>query len=112
MENKKLEVWRQGDVLIFRANTTYNIDKPVERENGQVVLAHGEITGHRHQISEPTAKMFSLKDAEHALDKLLVLEKPSALNHEEHSTINLPAGDFIVRRQREFLPEGDRIVAD
>ena len=43
---------------------------------------------------------------------LEIREAMVALQHDEHATINLPPGSYIVRRQREYSPEEIRRVAD
>lgn len=103
---------RQGDVFIFRAPKKTTKDAPVDREENRVVLAHGEVTGHAHAIKDKEAALFTMKDAEFALDRLLRSEKKVCLKHEEHDPIQIPKGDFIVRRQREYDPIAERIVAD
>ncbi|MFB2881393.1 hypothetical protein [Floridanema aerugineum] len=38
---------------------------------------------------------------------------PTALlTHEEHKQIAIPQGDWVIRIQREYEPEGWRYVAD
>jgi hypothetical protein len=36
----------------------------------------------------------------------------AAVDHEEHATVMLPAGEYQVVRQREYEPAGWRQVAD
>lgn len=119
---KKATQFRQGDVLIERIENLIP-GKPIEPENGRVILAHGEVTGHAHEIAHPQfATLHEVSEALRLLgdldgaDKMtnagLVLTKDATLVHQEHATINLPAGNFIVRRQREYSPEEIRNVAD
>lgn len=84
--------------------------KPVEREQGRIVLAHGEVTGHAHAIAEPEADLYAGADA--GVTFLEVRAAMAALQHEEHSTINLERGNYRVVRQREYSPEAIRNVAD
>lgn len=100
--------YRQGDVLVERVERLPDGLKPVEREQGRVVLAHGEVTGHAHAIKNRIAKFFGTEKGE----RFLSLEKPCDLVHEEHSTIALPAGNYRVSIQREYTPEAIRNVAD
>lgn len=103
---------RQGDVLIRRVKSIPAKVEPVARENGRVVLAHGEVTGHAHAIARPNAALF--RDPTLAAVFLLVTgDEPALLEHEEHSTITLPPGSYEVIRQREYIaPEISRQVAD
>jgi hypothetical protein len=42
----------------------------------------------------------------------IVLSPTEVLTHEEHQLIAIPKGDWMVRIQREYEPEGWRYVAD
>lgn len=101
---------RQGDVLIFRTDALPNKATPVERENGLVVLAYGEATGHHHAIADPDVELF---ETANAADRWLRVGKEGAtLAHQEHAAVALPPGDYRVVRQREYSPEAIRNVAD
>ena len=104
------------------------------RENGRIILAHGEVTGHCHEVlaaeetvTVPPAQFFEEPDGRRML---LVLE-PCVLRHQEHAPIALDparqvqarqgdvlltpagAGAWIVTRQREWDgPSVWRQVAD
>jgi hypothetical protein len=106
-----MQQYRQGDVFIVPVSKTPEILEPIARENGRIVLAHGEVTGHAHAIKSPKAALF--RDPKLAAIFLQVTgDAPVALEHEEHSTIHLPPGDYQVIRQREYSPEAIRNVAD
>lgn len=101
---------RQGDVLLRRIDRIPDGLQEVPRENGRLVLAHGEVTGHAHVI-EGDATFLAADVAE--LERAFVrIEEESELVHDEHSTITLPPGDYEVRRQREYAPEAPQWVAD
>ena len=100
-----------------------HLKSPKRDAQGRIVLAYGEATGHCHAIHEPDAELFELDkqdmgpdgDAVWArLQRVLRVQYPYgvSLRHEEHGTITLPPGDYIVRRQREYSPQELRIVAD
>jgi len=100
-------MYRQGDVLIIKAS---EIPKGVRKEkpqNGRLVLAEGEATGHAHAISAKHAMMYMLGTAMY-----IRALREAEIEHEEHATIRLPAGDYHVIRQQEYTPEGLRYVAD
>ncbi len=109
---------RQGDVLVARIDALPANLKPIPREAGRIVLAHGEVTGHAHAVFEPHATHFSAPDesasapALAAVTYLEVKEAMAALTHEEHATIQLPPGTYKVVRQREYSPAALRNVAD
>lgn len=103
--------FRQGDVLIERIDSLPAQLKPVARENGRVILAHGEVTGHAHAIADKHAYLHT-SDLHPDVTFLEVQDAVAALNHDEHSTIELPPGNYRVVRQREYSPEAIRPVAD
>jgi hypothetical protein len=140
-EKKAMEeeqVFRQGDVMLIRISDgtdrrkaiDVGVFKEVPRDNGRVILAYGEVTNHAHALTERGCHLYiderrpvSEEDVAGIVmrlgggippepDRLLVVEEPSFLRHEEHGTIPLPVGQYIVRRQREFDPEAERAVAD
>lgn len=104
-----MKTYRQGDVLVIAVNSIPESVKPVERDNDRVILAYGEVTGHAHAIKDEAATLFADND-----NIYLRLVSDCELSHEEHSTINIPAGDYKVIRQREYnLESGEiRYVAD
>lgn len=102
------ELYRQGDVLVQRVGEIPADVTPVKRESGRIILAHGEVTGHAHAIKNRLAKFLETTQGE----RYLSLPKQVTLDHEEHSTITLPAGNYKVIRQREYHPEEIRNVAD
>lgn len=101
-------MYRQGDVLIEEVEQLPEDIKPVARENGMVVLAHGEATGHHHSFSAGSAALLETPTGE----RFLTLRRRATLKHQEHDPIALPPGDYRVRRQREYSPEAIHNVAD
>ncbi|MFI2373417.1 hypothetical protein [Streptomyces sp. NPDC018833] len=105
--------YRQGDVLLRAVPRLPEDAEPVAREGGRVVLAHGEATGHSHAIAEPHAHLFASRDDElnGITDRYLDIVGSSALlTHEEHDPLTVPAGRYLVLRQREFT--GDTATRD
>ena len=124
-----MTIYRQGDVFLIKVTgKAPKVGEEVKREDGAVVLAHGEVTGHKHQIRSMECSLFALEDnrltgeeAAQAIariggglipDRLLTVKAPVDLTHEEHSTIRLPKGKYIVRVQREYSPGELRSVED
>lgn len=114
-------VYRQGDVLIRRIDAVPAGAKPTPRDNGRVILAHGEVTGHAHQIADPdgvgaelltmprTAPLTHQQVETNAT--FLRLTKKAQLVHEEHATIDLPPGAYEVVHQREYAyGESQRVL--
>ncbi|MDZ8025020.1 MAG: hypothetical protein RMY36_018310 [Nostoc sp. SerVER01] len=93
---------RQGDVILL----------PLQQVEGQklphLTLAEGEVTGHKHRITEGKAELYE-KDS---MLYLRVFSESALLTHKEHKAIPIPQGKWIVKIQREYKPEGWRYVAD
>lgn len=104
---------RQGDVLVVPCHPeiipTDATDVP--RENGRLILAHGEATGHAHAIVEESADLVT---AGQAAELFLLVHGLGHVNlvHDEHDTLTIAPGAYRVVRQREYSPEGLRNVAD
>ncbi|HEY6140378.1 MAG TPA: hypothetical protein VI670_21700 [Thermoanaerobaculia bacterium] len=100
---------RQGDVLLVEVEQIPRGGRLVARDAGRVVLAYGEATGHAHAIFEDDVSMIEVDEGIRYLD----VPSEAVLRHEEHASHVLPAGTrWVVRRQREYVPEGPRSVED
>jgi hypothetical protein len=114
------ELYAQGDIILEKVEDVKTVPKKsiiANDPDGAVVLARGEVTGHRHAFYTPQATLF--RDDALARDvptELYIghvkIAAPSELKHEEHSTIPLPPGTYRVRRQREWDLGAARVVAD
>jgi hypothetical protein len=119
MKNKMQ--FRQGDVLIERVSRLPKKPRKSKTET-RVILAHGEVTGHAHEIETPRIAALEeceaavaagdLSDASTMTNAAMELQEDTAVVHQEHGRIALPKGNYIVRRQREYHPEELRNVAD
>lgn len=111
---KSPRLYRQGDVLFRR------IDKLPEgqrkkRQDGAV--AYGEVTGHSHKLAVlESAEVLEIGDGlfVHVGENgnVSIEGNVATFVHEEHGPITLPAGDYRVTIQREYLPEEIRDVID
>jgi hypothetical protein len=84
----------------------------IQQAPGQqrIVLAKGEVTGHSHDVigdglavmdvEQQTSKDTAITAA--IGDKILKVTKAAKVVHQEHGTVELPAGEFTVRGVREF----------
>ena len=104
----KKEVIRQGDVYLFPGAKVPKGAKPVPTEGGRTILAHGELTGHAHAIADEGVALMEDEKGGRVLD----VPREAQLDHEDHGVVPIPAGTYEVRRQREWLPEEIRYVAD
>lgn len=107
MKNKKWQI-RQGDVLVECADSIPEGCVPVERNNGRIVLAYGEVTGHAHAIHSNAVEMLRAENG----DRYLKVTETALLIHEEHTAHEIPIGFARVVQQREYSPEEIRNVAD
>lgn len=104
----------QGDLYIERIT-----DLPVTGlvtvapERGHLIVGHSE-TGHHHVIDAERATMYRLP--EEIYECFLVVSDTAVLEHlrsyDTHEAIELTPGNYRVRRQREYTPEGWRQAQD
>lgn len=90
---------RQGNVLIIPSNASIQGTKLPHLN-----LAEGEVTGHRHRISDGKAELFDLDGVLY----LKVLSPSAILTHEEHAQVTIPQGNWEIRIQREYIPPSQR----
>jgi hypothetical protein len=134
-----MNIFRQGDVLIIEDDKKKDVSnmRPIPRDNGRVVLAYGEVTGHAHAIADSACSLYVENnspsvDPNQLLgmfargggggltpDRTLMVEPKETvtLQHEEHDPIALSGGtegkSYTIRHQIEYDPElRARQVAD
>lgn len=94
---------RQGDVLLVRVGDAGKIAPSIE----PVVIAHGEVTGHKHQFQADSRVSYLGREAG------LHVGADSALKHEEHSAPTVPPGIYDLPAQTEWSDDLEpRVVAD
>lgn len=106
-----MTMYRQGDILVISTDSLPDGLTEVPRDDGRVILAYGEVTGHAHAIGESDVHLLEGANLEDRFLQVLA-DGGCLLVHDEHASIRLPAGNYIVRRQREYSPEAIRRVAD
>jgi hypothetical protein len=98
-------MYRQGDVALVRVEALPTGAKEVEpEEEGRIVLAHGEVTGHAHAVAvaeRPDVKEFTAED----LRFLMIGDRKAQVAHEEHYDQLVEPGVYEVRQQREYSPQ-------
>lgn len=103
----------QGDVMFIRIDELPKDAIEAKEENGKFVVAHSE-TGHNHVIDSRNAQM--LIDKTNDFISYIKVSKPTEVEHQRsfdtHESLLLTPGNYIVRRQREYMPQGFRRVAD
>jgi hypothetical protein len=112
------ELYAQGDVLLeLVPDLPASRGVPIARDSdGAVVLARGEVTGHRHVLWGQATFFRDDSLARDIPNQLYVghlrVEEPTALVHEEHAPIALARGTYRVSLQRELEPTEARLVLD
>ncbi len=103
-----MKIYRQGDVMMIEVKkipaglTELKLDGPV-------ILAYGEVTGHKHQFMDAMdVRMWGGG----AGPRYLEVAGIKMLMHEEHSTVELPPGRYLIPQQVEYTPAELRRVAD
>ena len=112
--------YRQGDVLIERIVRIPATAAP-QKPSTRIILAHGEATGHHHALetTDPAnwwrageTSAANQKPSTLAGELFVSLPARGVVTHQEHSAIQLPAGNYRITRQREYSPKAIRNVAD
>lgn len=84
---------RQGDVFLIRDNQG-TAGEP-EQIDGDLILAHGEVTGHAHRIKNKAARAYNRSN-----QRFLRNATSVDLTHEEHGTITIAPGNYRIVIQR------------
>ncbi len=113
MPNK---LYAQGDIVLELVEDANPGNVLPNDADGAVVLACGELTGHRHAFYGGGVTLFHDDALAREVPPALYIghvkvSAPSAdLQHEEHATIRLAPGTYRVRRQREWDVSGDPLI--
>jgi hypothetical protein len=103
----------QGDVMFIKIDNIPSDAIEAKAEKGYLIVAHSE-TGHNHVIDCRNAQM--LIDKTNNFIAYLKVSKPAEVEHKRsfdtHESLLLDPGNYEVRRQREYVAEGFRRVAD
>ncbi|MEK6647584.1 MAG: hypothetical protein AABY84_13015 [Candidatus Firestonebacteria bacterium] len=94
---------RQGDILFVKID---KIKGDIIKKSDNII-AEGEATGHKHILIDG---VLYLDENGNIFAK--VENNEATVVHEEHKQITLPIGDYRIIKQREYLPESPRPVAD
>jgi len=91
---------RQGDVLLTEVDRPEGELIRVLDENDQPMaglLVPGERTGHAHRLP---ARVYDTAGGQ----RVLFVERPTEMSHEEHEDVEVPAGWWTPTIQREYTP--------
>lgn len=103
-----MKIVRQGDVLLIKRDSLpTGKQTTIKRDNGRVVVAYGERTGHSHAIADKGVKQVEIDNI-----RWLVAPDEFVLTHNEHHALTLDAGVWEVCYQFEYQPQEIRRVTD
>lgn len=96
--------YQHGDVLIKSSV----IPQEAKREKiaDKVILAEGEITGHAHVLTDVKDKVETFK---HGNALYMRVKQPVIVKHEEHKSLTIQPGDYMIDRVKEFDPFEEEI---
>lgn len=103
----------QGDLIIIPTHTTPAVN-PVEANGVEVIRGEAERNSHTLHADKGTARWYphvKTRTDDLTLGHLQVTDK-AWLIHAEHGANGIAAGTYEIRRQKEFSPEGTRMVLD
>lgn len=103
----------QGDILLRKIDKIPKNAVPMSAMNGQYIVAHSE-TGHHHVVPDQDCTVFHAANDDMIM--YLVANNEITLKHlrafDTHAPIKIGKGNYEIRRQREYTPEGWVRVAD
>lgn len=109
MTDRQTVMFRQGDLLLVRVDEAPE-GRRVKPLRGRLILAEGEVTGHHHSVAVQDAELIEVAGVPKVFLRIF---QTTTLDHQEHSPVILPPGDYRIVRQREYVPqELPRQVAD
>lgn len=99
--------YRQGDVALVKAPKTDRRKLGKVKAKGRITLALGEVTGHSHTLIGEVAE-FEVDGK-----RMVWVETPAVIEHQEHGAIEVAPGLYFVQAQREYVPQAlPRLVLD
>ena len=105
----------QGDIYITRIRKLPEGVEPMKPEGDRVIVTRSE-TGHHHVMLAERTRAYTVPSSAGMKVILHVLEGGDVLEHlrphDTHEAIRFEPGYYLVRRQREYVPEGFRRVED
>jgi len=93
----KTKLYRHGDLLLKQ------VDKFPDKlwKLNTKILAEGEITGHTHTFS---TGMVQILQEPKSLQKYVQVEQEAELVHQEHNSIKVKEGLYILIQEKEYNP--------
>lgn len=94
------KLFRHGDLGIKQIS---KLPKNLKKLNSNV-LAEGEMTGHNHQLVAKRQDLIQLYEDADGNKYFEVKEDEAKLTHQEHKTITIEKGFYVVTKEREYDP--------
>ena len=96
-------MYRHGDILLLPVSHTDlpGLDDRKVQSRKRVILARGEVTGHHHTLVADEGTEFDVIRSDTGDGLWLSLSEAATLTHQEHNTLNIPAGNYLLVNQRE-----------
>ncbi len=108
----KRQIIRQGDVMLVPIENLPGTLTTVPAEEGRLIIAHGEVTGHHHSFAMYDQISLFREDGSGG-GMFVMAYAPTKLEHQEHAALVVDPGAWEVRRQRTVTSAGvARMVAD
>jgi hypothetical protein len=113
-DNSQAKQVRQGDIFLRPVDPTTIPDNYVLGRPGRAIVAHGEVTGHKHVVMSDNAQWLTTATEDINLfartgdqEKPLYLFVPedSGLVHNTHTTLPVTTGVYEVVRKRQYAPK-------
>jgi hypothetical protein len=103
-----MQIKRQGDILLIKRDALPDGEATaIKRDNGRVVVAYGEVTGHAHATTQASVEQVEIDNI-----RWLIAPSEFVITHEEHAPIRLDSGVWEICYQAEYTPEEVRRVVD
>ena len=96
------EIIRHGDILLKPCDKIPSTAKNLNTKT----LALGEVTGHHHTM---TGNAQVYQDQDENKTKYVRVNQKSQLTHQEHKTVPLEKGSYVLVNEQEFDPFQDQI---
>jgi hypothetical protein len=100
-----MERHRQGDLLFVKVDSIPLDAKAVQ----DGIIARGESTGHMHRLIHGSKAALMVAAG---IQYIMAMQEEINVVHEEHGMVVLPMGNWKVKRQREYRPDGWIRVTD
>ncbi len=120
-----MEAYRQGELLFVKREIKdlAALKKTLAGGKQTTVIAEGEATGHKHELTDPATATVIEVDSwgtwidgyaprHENFEKVLHTETGTVIKHPDHNDLQLPAGTFFIRSEREYDEEMHRRVID